>query len=67
MNLRNPNWISVDIQANIDPPQILLIRVVTEKVKYFDIIKIKMLCDPASATSKTYEIKVPTFENGKPE
>ena len=26
-----------------------------------------MLWDPMAATSKTYELKVPTFENGKPE
>ena len=31
------------------------------------IIKIKMRQDPASATSNIYELKVQTFENGKPE
>ena len=32
-----------------------------------NIIKIKIHQDPASATSETYKLKVPTFENGKPE
>ena len=56
----NPNWLSAEVQARIDPPPIPLSRAVTEKAKKYDIIKIKMRRDHALATSKTYELKIAT-------
>ena len=66
MKLRNPNWLSSDVQSHIDPPQIPLNRAAPENTKECDIIKIKMCRDPASATLETYELKISTFDNGKP-
>ena len=67
MNLSNPNYISAYFQAHIYPQSIPLIMAVTKNDKECEIINIKMRRDPASATSKTYNLKFPTFENVKPE
>ena len=67
MNLRNNRWLNADAQACIEPPPIPLIRLTSEKLEECNIIKIKMRRDPASATSKTYDLKFQTFENVKPE
>ena len=67
MKLRNTKWLHGDVQELINPPPIPLIGESTEKLEEFNIINIRMLLYPALATSKTYELKVPTFENGKPE
>ena len=67
MKLRNPNWLSADVQAHIEPPPIPLNRAAADTVKECDIIKIKMRRDPASATSDMYKLKIEMFENGKPE
>ena len=67
MKLGNNKWLDTNVQAHIDPPPISLIRSTTEKVEECNIIKINMRRDPAPATFDTYELKVPTFENGKPE
>ena len=65
MNLGNPNWLSADFQACIEPSPILLKRASPGTVKEFDIIKINMRRDPAFATSDTYELKIAKFKNGK--
>ena len=67
MQLGNNIWKIVDVQARIEPPPISLIKATSEKAEEYNMIKINMCRDPASATSKTYELKVQTFENGKPE
>ena len=67
MNLLNNRWINAYVQALINPPLIPLVRSATEKVAECNIIRINIHRDPASATSKTYELKLPTFDNGKPE
>ena len=64
---RNTKWIHTDVQACIEPPSIPLIWEETEKVSECNIIKINIRQDHASATSKTYELKVPTLANRKPE
>ena len=61
----NPNRISADIQEHSDPPLIPLKREVSENLKEFDIINIKICRDPASTTSKTYELKIATSKNSK--
>ena len=55
MKIGNPNRISVDVQARINHPPIPMVREVKIKVKEYDMIK--MLQDPASATSETYKLK----------
>ena len=67
MKLGKPNWLSVGVQARINPPPIPLKRAAPETVKECDIIKINIWWDPASATSETYEMKLAVLENGKPE
>ena len=67
MKLGNSKWIYADVQARIEPPPTPLIKATNVNTEETDIINIKMHQDPASATSDTYELKVQTFENGKPE
>ena len=67
MNLRNNKCLNADFQARIDPPPIPLLKAKTGKTEETHIIKIKILRYPASATSETYDLKLQTFENGKPE
>ena len=63
----NPNWLSADVQARIEPPSFPLIKAELEEEKLSDIIKIKIHREPASSTSETYKLKISTFEKGKPE
>ena len=49
------------------PPPILLNREVTDNAKECEMNKIKMRQDPESVMSETYDLKIDTFENGKPE
>ena len=67
MKIGNNKCINADIQARIDPPPIPLPKATTGKKEETNIIKINMCRDPTSATSDNYELKVQTFENGKPE
>ena len=66
MNLGNKKWLNSDVQARIEPPPITLLKATAGKTEETHIIKIKMRREPASSTSETYELKVQTFENGKP-
>ena len=63
----NTRWLNANVQDLINPPLIPVIRSASEKVVECNIIKIKMIRDPELDTSKTYDIKVPTFKNGEPE
>ena len=65
MKLGNNTWLNTDFQARIETPPIPLIKATNVKTEKTDIIKIHMCQDPASDTSKTYKLKVQTFENGK--
>ena len=67
MKLGNNKWLDADVQARIEPPPNPPIKATNGKTEEKNIIKIKMRREPASATSKTYELKVQTFENGIPE
>ena len=68
MNIHtNPNWISDDVQALIDPPNILLINAETKEEKESNIIKVKMRWKTASAASEMYEMKMAMFNNAQPE
>ena len=67
MKLGNTKWLHADVQERIETLTVPLIRVEIEKVEECNIIKINMRQDPALATSKTYELKFSTFENGKQE
>ena len=67
MKLGKPNWLSVGVQARINPPPIPLKRAAPETVKECDIINIKMQWYPARATSDTNDLEINMFENGKPE
>ena len=62
---RKSKWLNAYVQVRIKPMPIHLIRSVTEKVEDYNIFKIKMHQDPASATSEIYNLKFATFENGK--
>ena len=67
MNFGNTKWLNADVQAHINPLTIPFIRKVTEKVRDWNNISIRMRQNPVLATSKIYELKFPTFKNGKPE
>ena len=62
----NPNWLSAGVQSHIDPHSIPIIKAEMEEEKSINIIKVKMLLNPASYTSKIYDLKIFTFENGQP-
>ena len=64
MKLGNNRWLNADVQACIEPPPILIIKAEAGNTDEYNIIKITMLRDPASAASETYELKLQTFENG---
>ena len=55
------------MKADIDLPTPPLIKVKTDYVKWCSIIKIKMHRDPEPAVLQTYELKIATYENDKPE
>ena len=67
MKIGKNEWLNVDVQEHIEPPTIPVIKATDVKTQECNIINLKMRQDPASAASKTYELKVQTFENGKPE
>ena len=67
MKLRNNKCLNADIQACIKPSPISLIKATNGKKEETNIINIKMRQELVSATSKTYELEVQTFENDKPE
>ena len=62
----NPNWLSAETQARIDPPPIPLTKAETEEEIERNIIKVKMRRNLSSDTSETYELKMDTFDNGQP-
>ena len=63
----NTNCISADVQADIEPPPIPLIKVELEEEKASDIIRINMRWNPKLSASEMYKLKISTFKNGKPE
>ena len=67
MKIGNYKWLNTDVQARIETPPIPLIKATNVNTEETKIIKINMRQDPASATSDTYELKVQTLENCKPE
>ena len=67
MNLGHPNCLSANAQARAEPLLIPLNRAAIETAKECNITNINMHQDPTSSTSKTYELKITTFKNDKPE
>ena len=67
MNIGNPNWLSTHFQARSNTPSIPINRAVAETVNKCDIIKIKMIRDPAAADSETCDLKISMFKYRKPE
>ena len=62
------NWLSGEIIACVEPPPIPLIKAEQAGVKKeSDYNKVKPRRNPASSTSKTYEVKLALFENREPE
>ena len=49
----NPNWLSVNVQAIVDPPYVILEIPEDLEELACDIIKVKMRRNPSSAGSKT--------------
>ena len=64
--MKNYLFSSTNIYAIIDPPPILVIKYEFE-IKDKNLIKINLRHNLISATSKTYEFKMGTFESGHPE
>ena len=65
MNLRNSNWLIMYMQSCINPPPILLNKLVPCIHKECDIIRINNYWGPASDMSKTYELEIAMFEHVK--
>ena len=63
----NPNWLSADVQAHIDPPPIPFTKKEDMDEHQTNIIKVKRQHNPLSATLKTYELQTNILENGQPE
>ena len=63
----SPSWISSEIQAQIEPPPIPIVKNEPVEVNKYDIIKINMHWNPYSTESETYELKIVTFDHGQPE
>ena len=55
---------SYDMQARIEPPPIPLIKVVVDGDCTTHIIKVKIWRNPSSASSKTYNANMNTFNDG---
>ena len=66
MKLINLNYLSLYVQAHIEPLPISLNRAESETVKECDVINIKMRQYPAAADSENYELKIAMCDNGKP-
>ena len=60
---QNSNWVSADLQARIDPPNILLVDVEPEYQLASKIIKVEMWRKLATATSEKYNINMYTFKD----
>ena len=63
----NPNWPSFDFQTRIDPSPITIIKKRKKEEKASNIIRVNMCRNPESAVSKTYELKMATFNHGRTE
>ena len=65
--MNNVGCISSDMQARIEPPPILLIKLEVDDNRKTHIIKVKMQRNPSSATSETYNVNMNTFDDDQPE
>ena len=61
------NCLSADLQSNIAPPMITIIKVELEEERLRNIIKVNKRRKLDSATYDTYKLKMVTFENYQPE
>ena len=65
-NQINPNWLSTDVQARIDPPPIPFANMEETEECHTNTIKVNMKRNPESATSETHKRKMKIFENVQP-
>ena len=63
--MKNVGWLSSDMQACIDPPPILLIKLGVDYDRTTHIIKIRI--NPSSVASETYNVNMNTFDYCQPE
>ena len=60
-------WLNAEIQAQIEPPPISLIRAKLQEQKATNIIKDEIFRNTSQATSETNKVNRYTFNNGQPE
>ena len=60
-----PYWISVEEQAQIEPPPIPLVKKEPDEVNDYDIVNINMHQNPSDADSETYKLKIVAFEHSQ--
>ena len=65
--MKNVGWLSSDMQARIDTPTILLMKLGVDDVCTTHIIKVKIRINPSSAASETYKVNMDTFNDCQPE
>ena len=66
MNAIGP-WLSADIQAQIEPPLIPLIKAELEEHKSSNTTKVDIRIKFSQIVSETYKVNMCTFNNGQPE
>ena len=60
-------WLSADIQVQIEPTPIPLIKVELEEQRESNIIKVEIRRNPSQAASETYKVNMYKFDDGQPE
>ena len=64
--MNNGPWISVDVQACIEPPPVPLIKVELGELHATHIIKVKIQRKPSQATSEKYQMNTSILDDGQP-
>ena len=63
--MNNGPWISVDVQACIDPPPTPIIKMELEELKPTNITKGDIWRNPSQSTLETYKMNMSTFDDGQ--
>ena len=60
----NKTWKTGEVQVQVDPPPIPMIKSKHDDKSYNDFVKLKLRSDPTSEKSELYEFKMALFDNG---
>ena len=63
--MKNGTWLSTDVQSQIEPPPIPLIKSELEEQKATKFIKVNIRRTPSQDMSETYKVNIFTFDDGQ--